>query len=160
MNTIVIFFAVYVVWIIALIVASYVLWRLPKGERLTFLSMIICSVIIGFILVKLASSLHYSPRPFVLSGQLPLVPHAPDNGFPSEHMFVSTLMALLLYRYARTLAYFLLCLAILVGLARVQADVHHLQDVLGSLALATLTVIFANIIVNHFNKTQSTEKQT
>ncbi|MDP3995235.1 MAG: hypothetical protein Q8P78_01305, partial [bacterium] len=40
---------------------------------------------LAYVIAFVARSFFYSPRPFVESGIAPLIPHAPDNGFPSDH---------------------------------------------------------------------------
>lgn len=158
-NLLVVFTAKYLIFIIALHFLLYAVIRLPRAMRKDFLLTVFSALIVGFVLVKLVSLLHYSPRPFVLSNQVPLFPHSPNNGFPSDHTVVGVVMALLLWKYNRGLAYALFCLAILVGLARVQADVHHLQDVMGGLLLAVLTVILADFLVTRLKNLQTSEKQ-
>jgi undecaprenyl-diphosphatase len=76
------------------------------------------------------------PRPFVELGIQPLIPHAPDSSFPSEHTLVGVaLVGALAVRVPRIGGWLLAC-ALVVGFARVAAGLHHPTDVLGSAALA------------------------
>src|SRR3990167_7663123 len=55
----------------------------PERRRLLFLGATALPVI--YVIAKIAGSLYYDPPPFVQTNFIPLVPHGPDNGFPSEH---------------------------------------------------------------------------
>ena len=76
------------------------------------------------------------PRPFVALGIQPLVPHAADSSFPSDHTLIGVaLVGALAWRVPR-LGLWLLGWALLVGLARVTAALHYPSDILGSAVLA------------------------
>lgn len=95
---------------------------------------------LAYLLAKLGSALYESPRPFVLSGIPPLVPHASDNGFPSDHTLFSAALAVLVLRYDKRVGFVLFVLACLVGTARVLAGIHHGVDIIGSLLIASAMV--------------------
>lgn len=99
-------------------------------------------VLAGFasiIMSKAGAELFYNPRPFFIQNITPLVEHAADNGFPSEHTLYSFTIATTLVFYRPKLAYIALFLAFLVGTARVAAYVHFPIDIIGG-ALMGLTV--------------------
>lgn len=76
------------------------------------------------------------PRPFVEFGIAPLIPHAPDSSFPSDHTLVGVaLVGALSFRVPRV-GVWLLAWALVVGMARVAAALHHPSDILGSALLA------------------------
>ncbi len=77
-----------------------------------------------------------------MTGHLtPLFPHAPDNGFPSDHALLTSFLAFSLWRWSRPFAAVLFANAILVGGARVLAHVHHVIDILGSYGFALVAVL-------------------
>jgi undecaprenyl-diphosphatase len=76
------------------------------------------------------------PRPFVELGFTPLIAHAADSSFPSDHMLTGVaLIGPLLWTVPRV-GWLLLCWTLIVGVARVAAGLHHPSDILGSAALA------------------------
>ena len=101
------------------------------------------AVIIGglaFALAQAGARLIADPRPFLVSGQAPLIPSAQDNGFPSDHtLLVATTAAVVTVANPRAGGLFWAAAA-LVGLARVYARVHHLLDVAGSLVIVGLAL--------------------
>jgi membrane-associated phospholipid phosphatase len=93
---------------------------------------------ISYILSKLGNSLVSSPRPFIVSGQAPLIPSATDNGFPSDHtMLLSALAAII---GLVSIRWFMLfgAMTLVVGIARVSAGVHHYIDIAGSVLIVVL----------------------
>lgn len=88
----------------------------------------------------------YRPRPFVVAPALihPLVRHAADSSFPSDHASLSFAVALALYALRarpRGLAPLALALAVLIGLARLFLGVHWPSDILGSLGVALVSAL-------------------
>ncbi len=90
---------------------------------------------------------YYDPRPFVVGHFTPLILHAPDNGFPSDHALLTSAVATLVLYFQLPMGVLLWALAALVGAARVHAGIHHPIDVLGafafSLALSPLAYFVA-----------------
>ena len=91
-----------------------------------------------YLTAKIASLFYYNPRPFVVGNFVPLIAHAPDNGFPSDHMLLSAAIAVVVYYYNKKVGVLLFVLAVLVGASRVLAGVHHVLDIAGSLVIASV----------------------
>ncbi|MCW1908037.1 MAG: phosphatase PAP2 family protein [Candidatus Saccharibacteria bacterium] len=151
MDRITIFAAQYLIYIIAITILFYVLLRLPRGELKTFITLCGMGIVAAFIMVKVAGSIYYNPRPFVDGNFMPLFPHSSTNGFPSNHTVAAVLAALLLWRYSRNVAVGLFIAACLVGLARVLASVHHIEDIIGGIVIATFAALFANLVLHHIS---------
>src|SRR6185437_16083076 len=84
------------------------------------------------------------PRPFVVGHFTPLLPHANDNGFPSDHTLLASFLGYAALRYSRWIGIAALVAAATIGLARVAAGIHHLEDIIGSFVItgvATLVVL-------------------
>ena len=75
------------------------------------------------------------PRPFVAGHFQPLIAHAPDASFPSDHLAVLGAVALGLWFAARRLALLTVLIAAVVAFARVYVGVHYVTDVAGGFAL-------------------------
>jgi undecaprenyl-diphosphatase len=103
------------------------------------------------VFLLLSGSLWFDPRPFVVDGQPPLVPHPADNGFPSDHATLAAAAAGVVTAYRRRTGVVLLVIAALVAVSRVVVRVHHVPDVvvgalLGLLA-AAVGVWLARLVV-------------
>lgn len=94
------------------------------------------ATIITYLLSRFASLLFYNPRPFVVSKTIPLIQHAANNGFPSDHTLLSALVAFVVFRYSKLWGSILLVLTLLVGTSRIVAKVHSPLDVIGAIAIA------------------------
>jgi undecaprenyl-diphosphatase len=96
---------------------------------------VVLAGIVASIVDKVAGKLYYDPRPFVTHNVTPLIAHAADNGFPSEHTLFTFTIAAVLYFYRPKLSYLAFGLALLVGLGRVAAHVHSPIDIIGGIAI-------------------------
>ncbi len=101
-------------------------------------SMIVCGVIIAplaYIIAKIASHFYDNPRPFVVGHFIPLIAHAADNGFPSDHVLLTGAIATIVWFYNKKWGVALWVLALLIGGARVYSGIHHVADSAGSVAI-------------------------
>ena len=138
MNLLIIFGAKYLVFVIILIAAVYA-YGLPSEKRKELLIFALFSLPLAYVVAKIASALYFNPRPFVVGNFSPLIAHAADNGFPSDHTLLSAAVATAVYFFYRKLGIWLLSLSVLVGLSRVAAGVHHLLDIFASVIIAFVT---------------------
>lgn len=141
MDTIIIFFAKYLhLFIIAGAFLFGVLSEPKKRKQLILLALIALPISYG--LGEVAGLLIQSPRPFVVEGIAPLIPHAPTNGFPSTHALMSMTIAGIVFVYNKKAGSALVVMALLVGFSRVLAQVHNPIDILGGIFIA----IFGTLI--------------
>jgi len=77
---------------------------------------------------------------------LPLIPHAADNGFPSDHALLAAFLAFTMFLYSRRASLLLLIIAVLIGWARVATHIHSPIDIVGSFVIAGLSVIIVHLI--------------
>jgi undecaprenyl-diphosphatase len=137
MDSVIIFGAKYLFIFVALIFC----WGWLRANRKFKVHMAVAIVLAGVIaaiLDKIASKLYYDPRPFVTHNVTPLVAHAADNGFPSEHTLFSFAVAAVLFFYRPKLGYAAFLLAALVGIARVAAHVHSPIDIIGGIIIGLI----------------------
>lgn len=105
-------------------------------------SMVICGVVIAplaYIISRISSLFYYDPRPFVVGHFTPLIAHAADNGFPSDHVLLAGAVAMIVWFYNKKLGAVLWVLALLIGWARVFVGVHHWTDIFGSVAIVLVS---------------------
>lgn len=154
----ILFGAQYLYLIIALSVGIFVYSR-PKELRLKLFLSLVIAFPLTYLIAKIGSVFFESPRPFVLSGVPPLLPHAADNGFPSDHTLLSAACAALILWSGKRLGIILMGMAFFVGYARVLAGVHHLVDIIGSMVIATgVAWIVWRYVVPRVSETYFSEK--
>ena len=131
---------------IPLVIFVMVLILIPADKKRAFVLQASIAAILSILLAKIGSQLFYNPRPFVVGHFTPYFPHGAENGFPSEHTLVASLIALLIVAYYRKLGIFLLLIAVIIGLARVKAGVHHLIDVIGAITITGIAYLCLIVI--------------
>lgn len=134
MDSLIIFGAKYL-FVFVVLVAGLAWLRVNRRHKLQFALAVITAGIIALILDKLAGRLYYDPRPFVSHALKPLIAHAADNGFPSEHTIFTFTVSMATYFYSRKLGTVAFVLALLVGISRVAAHVHSPIDIAGGIVI-------------------------
>ncbi len=137
MDSIIIFGAKYL-YLAVVILALFYLLILPKRESSRVIVAALIALPLSYLVAKGLSALYYDPRPFVVGQFVPLIPHAPDNGFPSDHTLFVSAIAAVIFAFERRLGLALFVVAALVGWSRVGAGVHHLTDIVGSMVIASV----------------------
>ena len=148
-SDVTIFAAKYLIVIEALLAAALLAARLPRRPRATWVHWVTAT---GLMLIlayafKLAGAAAYTdPRPFVTDHIRPLLAHAPDNGFPSDHALLAAALVAAVAFAAPLLALPVAILAVLVDCARVGAGLHHVTDVVGSTLFVALAASIALVL--------------
>lgn len=152
MDSVIIFCAKYL--FVFVIVGLIVAW-IPKDKntKICFIVATIIAGIIAFILAQIGSHLYYDPRPFVTRHITPLISHAADNGFPSDHALLTATLTAVTYFYNKKVASVMLVLTAAVCAARVLANVHSPIDMIGSGVFAAVGALASYYITRWlFNK--------
>jgi undecaprenyl-diphosphatase len=145
-RELVVLVASYVVYVFPL-AALWVWWRVPRPSKLPLASVGVLTIALAVLALALAGHAWTDPRPFAVDGQAPLIPHAADNGFPSDHTTLGAAIAAALLPWRRWLAGALLLVAAGVGAARVAAHVHHVPDVIGGWLIGVVCALLAILVV-------------
>lgn len=128
MDAIIIFCAQYLVWFVVL--GLVVAWFLvDREEKKRFIVSTLIACIIAYAIAKIGSHLYFDPRPFVSEHVQPLIKHAADNGFPSDHALFTMTLTAATYFFHKKLFSAMLIMTILVGIARILARVHSPLDI-------------------------------
>lgn len=151
MNLVIIFTAKYL-FIISIAIYLYILWKLSPKVRKQILLFSIITFPLSYLIAKISSMFIYDPRPFVIEHVKPLIAHAVDNGFPSDHMLLTMTIAAVVFVYNRKWGITLSCIAVFIGTARVLAKVHHIEDIVGSLLIAVIATYIVKIIFPSISK--------
>lgn len=151
MSFLIVFIGQYVVFIVGLIALAVTLFS-EKSVRNKIIMLAIPSFLVAFGIASLAGTLYYNPRPFVLEQTIPLIPHEADNGFPSHHTLYAIVASASMFMYRLKTGILLGILAVLVGVSRVIAGIHHPIDIVGSVAIAIAATCIAWVIVKGLTK--------
>ncbi len=148
MDAFFIFSAQYLFTLPILILGAYFLFsrKWPAQKRMALFA--VPAGLLTYLLGFIGNHLYYNPRPFVVGHFMPLIAHAADNGFPSDHtLLVSSLAAVGMY-WNKWLGIALWIIAILVAIARVYVGLHHPIDVIASMCIAIVAVSAWYVTVN------------
>lgn len=143
--------AKYLVVVPVIVLGGYFLSR-PWSEQKRMALFAIPAGVLVYVLGLIGSHLYFDPRPFVVGHFTPLVSHASDNGFPSDHTLLVSALAAIGMFWSRRLGIMLWGFAIVVAVARVYVGVHHPIDVLGSMLFAILGVSVWYAVLKHFER--------
>ncbi len=141
-----IIFAKYLFLVIVFLTLGYFFMQKRAVQKRILLFALI-SLPVTFIVAKILSMFYYDPRPFVTYHFTPLIPHASDNGFPSDHALLSFGLSFLLFFFHKKVGACLLFLGILVGIARIYVGVHSLTDITASFFIAFAVAFSTQLIL-------------
>lgn len=154
MNALIVFAARYL-FLLSTIIFGWFFIKLDVQTRKEFGMFAILASLFSYITARLLSALYYDPRPFVITHIQPLIPHAADNGFPSDHTLLTMVIAVVVFTYNRKLGLLLGVVSIIVGISRVLAGVHNPIDILGAVGIAAIVTCGTRVLVhaysNHFS---------
>ncbi len=105
-----------------------------------------------FAMAKILSHFYFEARPFVAENFVPLISHAADNGFPSDHGLLSFALTCIVFSFNRKWGIALFIIGIIIGTSRVYAGIHYPVDIFGSFLISAVTVLLYYIILKRFNK--------
>lgn len=125
------------------LVAAWVMLRLPRKERLDKIARGIVAGLIALLTAKLLSLIYQDgERPFMILGVDPKAAYLNNPGFPSDHVLFVFAITFVVWASTKnkSLSLALLVMSVLVAAGRVLALVHTPLDVLGGFAAALLAV--------------------
>jgi undecaprenyl-diphosphatase len=113
--------------IYAVVVAGVALWLHPAGLRAGLAALIggLAAVGIG----NLIGAVWTEARPFVAEHYTPLIAHAAEGSFPSDHLLLLGGLAGGIWFGARRIALGVAAIAAVIAFARVYAGIHYAGDV-------------------------------
>ncbi len=124
-----------------------------KKDQVKLAKLGVLSASLAFLFSRLASLLYFNPRPFVEQGITPLIAHAANNGFPSDHALLGFTLASIVYVYNKKMGVCFFLAAAAIGALRVYLGIHSPEDIVGSLVSAVIAVALATMIVRRHWKT-------
>jgi undecaprenyl-diphosphatase len=132
-------------FLVSAVIAIVYFWKYEKRAWKRTILFTGVALILTYILGHITGHFFYNARPFVADNFTPLIPHAPDNGFPSDHTLLAAGIAAVFLYLDRKAAIYLWIIAIIVGISRVYVGVHHPLDIIGSICFALIGTFIAHI---------------
>jgi undecaprenyl-diphosphatase len=150
MNFIFIIGAKYV-FIFSVLIAGLYWLKQPKSLKKEIVIYGVISIVSIYLIALLSAHFYYDPRPFVVGNFTPLIPHVPDNGFPSDHTLITSAIAAIMYIYNKKIGLLLWSVALFVGISRVYVGVHHLVDIIASMIISIIVSYILYLIIYKMN---------
>lgn len=134
------FFATFLIWILyaGLIVLWFIDGKIKKEQVIHAL----VAGIIAWLVTMAIKHLFPSLRPFMINGRDVDVLFRPtDSAFPSAHTALAFSLAITIFMHDGKIGWLFLLGALLIGVARVVANVHYPIDILGGALIGTIIAI-------------------
>lgn len=144
-RDIVIFCADMLIFVVA---AAWLVALLTNVSKLTGSWVVRMAVIavLAVVLAKVSGLLISDTRPYILGHFTPLAPVAHDNGFPSDHVLLATVLTASLWWVERRFIPFFAAATLLIMMGRLGIGAHHTLDVVGSVVIALLVALIAGAL--------------
>lgn len=141
-NLIIEFFATFFIWFLyaGLVVLWFIDGRIKREQVIHALLAGLAAWLIA-LLIK-----HFFPtiRPFVRNGgEVDVLFKPTDGAFPSAHTALAFSLAVTVFMHDKKVGWFYLSGALVIGIARVLANVHYPVDILGGALIGTLVAVIA-----------------
>ena len=155
-NLAFIFSAKYLIFVMGGL-ALYWFSRMERTQQEKMATFAFVSLPLTYVLGLIGSALYYDPRPFVTGGIIPLISHAANNGFPSDHALAAFALTAVFFAFDHKKAKILFVLAAIVAFARVLVGVHHYLDVEAGLVFALLGWYLTKKIFRYYKNHTNTK---
>lgn len=131
-------------FVIPFIIGGGFLFRQPKASQIKIILFGLACAVISYLIALIAGQLYFDPRPFVIGHFKPLINHDTENGFPSDHVLLVSIVAAVVTVFNRKISLLLWGFTFVIAIARVYVGVHHIIDVVGSMFIAgaVVTVLY------------------
>jgi len=137
-----IFLGKYLIFILGIVFVILVLREKDWRRRFYFSALALISVILSRgIITPLIQFYYDKPRPFVILDIQSLINHAATPSFPSGHIAFIVPIALTAWFINRRVGIWFIISTILIGLARISVGIHWPTDILGGIAIGTLSFL-------------------
>jgi undecaprenyl-diphosphatase len=134
------FFATFLIWI--LYAGLVVLWFIDGKIRKEQVIHALLAGMTAWVITQLIKNIFPTVRPFMLNGLDTDVLITPTNSaFPSSHTALAFSLAVTIFMHDRKVGWWYLLGALLIGTARVLANVHYPIDIIGGAFIGTLTAV-------------------
>jgi undecaprenyl-diphosphatase len=136
-NLAVTFLASFLIWF--LYAGLLILWFVDGKIKKEIVIHALLASLTAWLLAEFIKSLIPTARPFLLNGNpIKTLTFPFDGAFPSAHAAAAFALAVTVWFHDRKVGWIYLASALIIGIARVIANVHYPQDILGGATLGIL----------------------
>ena len=149
----VMFFASFFIYF--LFIGLLILWVIDGKIKKEQVIHALFACLFSFLIATLIKHFFPTIRPFILNGGEVDVIIPPTSGaFPSEHTIIAFALSTTVFLHDRKVGWWFLVSALVIGIARVFANVHYPIDILGGAFLGTLIAVILDKVhfMDLFNK--------
>ncbi len=129
------------------LIALALFYKAGREKKIEILIFGFFSLPLTYIFAFVAKSVYYNPLPFVIRGFEPLISHAPNNGFPSDHVLLLASIASVFVFFDKKRSLLLWSVALIVGVSRVYVGVHHTVDIVASAVIAVVAGLIVEAVL-------------
>ena len=131
-------------FVVSILIAILSFFLADRKRKKDLFILALFTLPVALLIAKISGHFINDPRPFVVDHIKPLIAHAADNGFPSDHTLLTMTLAAIVFAYNKKFGIILFIIALLVGTARVLAHIHHPLDIFGAtvIAIGTTGIVF------------------
>jgi undecaprenyl-diphosphatase len=135
-----VFFATFLIWF--LYAGLIVLWFADGKIKKEQVMHALLASLIAWLITLLIKHFFPTIRPFVRNGgEVDVLFRPTDGAFPSAHAALAFGLAVTIFMHDRKVGWFYLVGALVIGIARVLANVHYPVDILGGALIGTLVAV-------------------
>jgi undecaprenyl-diphosphatase len=150
-NLLIIFFAKYLVYLlVALSLIYFFLQNKTLKKKIVWL--VAFTLPTAFVIAKILSHFYYDTRPFVAGHFIPLISHAADNGFPSDHALLSFSLAFVVFVFNKKWGTTFFLMGIIIGASRIYSGIHSPIDIIGSFLISAVVSLLYCLVLKKFKK--------
>ena len=120
-----------------------VVWMFVRRRSLRSFLAAVTAAVFAVGLAAVIGAAYYVPRPFVVEHFTPLIQHAADASFPSDHLAAMGSVVAAAWIVARRLAVATAAASLVVAFARVYVGVHWVTDVAAGFILGLVCGVVA-----------------
>jgi len=134
------FFATFFIWFLyfGLVVLWFIDGKIKKEQVIHAVSASLIALFVAFLIKKFFPTV----RPFIINGkEIDVLFKPTDGAFPSEHTVIAFALAVTVFMHDRKVGWWFLVGALVVGVARVFANVHYPIDIIGGAFLGTIVAV-------------------
>lgn len=132
--------------VLAVVLLAYLLWRRSFADLLRVVVVALITLVLAYVFAKIGAHVYSDPRPFTQDHVKPLISHAPDNGFPSDHALLGAAIVAIVLLLSWQWALLFAVIVFLIDWARVGAGIHHVLDVAASSVFVALAFGIALLV--------------
>jgi len=126
--------------ILAICIAGVWFFKQSRIKQKEIVVFGIITGIVSLVIARFIAYFYFDPRPFTVNHVVPLIPHESDNGFPSDHVLLASVITIVIVFFNKKLGLVLAMLTLIIGISRVISGIHNFLDIFGSMIIVGLAV--------------------